>query len=107
MILISLLTEKKTKHNTGPLHQNGRCFTKIEDALIYLQTQQFPWKSKNALDNVQNSESGLVIDILKERISELEIELQRQNVFINYLHSQLSLKVTNNSLSSSVTLLDT
>ena len=87
MILISLLTEKNNKHNTGPLHQNGRCFTKIEDALIYLQTQQFSWKSKNALDNVQNSESDLVIDILKERISDLEIELQRQIVFINYLHS--------------------
>ena len=59
----------------------------MEDALIYLQTQQFSWKSKNALDNVQNSENDLVIDILKERISDLEIELQRQIVFINYLHS--------------------
>ena len=30
------------------------CFTKIEDALIDLQTQQFPTKNENALDNVQN-----------------------------------------------------
>ena len=36
-------------------------------------------------------------------ISDLEIELQRKNVVIDYMHSQLSLKATNNSLSSSAT----
>ena len=76
-------------------------FIKIENALIDLQPQQFSSKNKNALDNVQNSESDLVIDILEKRISDLETELQRKNVAINYLHSQLSLKATDNSLSSS------
>ena len=51
-------------------------FTKIKDALIGLQTQQF--LSKNE-------------------------ELQRKNVFINYLHSQISLKATDNPLSSIIT----
>ena len=40
-------------------------FTKIEDTLIDLQTQQFSSKNKKALNNVQNSERDLVIDILK------------------------------------------
>ena len=30
-------------------------------------------------------------------------ELQRKNVFINYLHSQISLKATDNPLSSTIT----
>ena len=38
-------------------------FTKIEDALIDLQIQQFFLKNENALYNVQNSERDLVIDI--------------------------------------------
>ena len=79
------------------------CFTKIEDALIDLKTQHFSRKKGNALDNVQNSERDLVVNILKKRISDLEIELQRKNVVIDYLHSQLSLKVTDNSLSSLAT----
>ena len=69
-------------------------FTKIEDALIDLQTQQFSSKNENALYNVQNSGRELVIDILKKKISDLKFELQRKNVVIDYLHSQLSLKVT-------------
>ena len=63
------------------------CFTKIEDALIDLKTQHFSRKKGNALDDVQNSERDLVINILKKRISDLEIELQRKNVVIDYLHS--------------------
>ena len=58
-------------------------FTKIVDALKRLQTQQFFLKNENALDNVQSSERDLVIDILRKRISDLEIELQRKNVFID------------------------
>ena len=90
MILTSLLTGKDR-------------FTKIENALIGLQTQQSSSKNENALGNVQNSARDLVVDILKKRISDLEIELQRNNVVIDYLHFQLSLKATNNSLSSSAT----
>ena len=52
----------------------------------------FRWvllKNEIILDNYQNSERDLVIDILKKKI--------------DYLHSQLSLKATNNILSSSAT----
>ena len=52
---------------------------------------------------IQNSERDLFIDILKKRISDLEIELQRKNVVIDYLHSQLSLKATDNLLTSCAT----
>ena len=45
----------------------------------------------------------MVIDILKKRIPDLEIKLQRNNVVIDYLHSKLNLKSTDNSLSSSAT----
>ena len=45
----------------------------------------------------------MVIDILKKRISDLGIERQRKNVIIDYLHSQLNLKATDNSLSSIAT----
>lgn len=38
-------------------------FTKIEDALIALETLQSSSKNKNALDNVLSSERDLVIDI--------------------------------------------
>ena len=62
--------------------------------MIDLQTQQFSSKNENALYNVQNSERELVIDILKKKISDLKFELQRKNVVIDYLHSQLSLKAT-------------
>ena len=62
--------------------------------MIDLQTQQFSSKNENALYNVQNSERELVIDILKKKISGLKFELQRKNVVIDYLHSQLSLKAT-------------
>ena len=78
-------------------------FTKTKDALIGFKTQQFSSKNENALDNVQNSERDLVIDILKRRISDLEIELQRKNVVIDYLHSKLNLKSIDNSLRSSAT----
>ena len=78
-------------------------FTKIEDALIGLKMQQLSSKNKNVLDNVQISERGLVIDILKRKISDLEIELKRKNVVIDCLHSQISSKATDNSLSSSAT----
>ena len=71
--------------------------------MIGLQTQQFHSKKENALDNVQSSQRDLVIDIFKKRIPDLKIELQQKNVVIANLHSQLSLKATNNSLSSSVT----
>ena len=43
------------------------------------------------------------MDILKKRISDLGIERQRKNVIIDYLHSQLNLKATDNSLSSIAT----
>ena len=69
--------------------------------MVDLQTQQFLSKNENALYNVQNSERDLVIYILKEKMSDLEIELQQKNVVIDYLHSQVSLKATDNSLSSS------
>ena len=62
--------------------------------MIDLQTQQFSSKNENALYNVQNSERELVIDILKKKISDLKFELQRKNVVIDYLQSQLSLKAT-------------
>ena len=78
-------------------------FTKIKDILIGFKTQQFSSKNENALDNVQNPEGDLVIDILKKRISDLEIELQRKNVGMDYLHSKLNLKSTDNLLSSSAT----
>ena len=68
-----------------------------------MQTQQFSSKIENALDNVQNSGRNLVIYILKKRILDLEIELRRKNVVIDYLYSQLSLKDTDNSLSSNPT----
>ena len=71
--------------------------------MIGLTTQRFYSKNENALDNVQNSERDLVIDILKKRISDLEIELQRKNLVIDYLHFQLSLKATDIPLSSSAT----
>ena len=76
-------------------------FIKIEDALIDLQTQQFSSKNENALDNVQNPKRDLVFDILKKTISDLEIK--RKNVVIDYLNSRLSLKATDNSISSSGT----
>ena len=53
--------------------------------------------------NVQTSERGLVIDILKRKISDLEIELKRKNVVTDYLHSHISSKATDNSLSLSAT----
>ena len=68
-----------------------------------MKTQQFSLKNEIALGNVQSSERDLVINILKKRFSDLEIELQRKNVGIDYLHSQLSLKATYNSFSSSAT----
>ena len=40
---------------------------------------------------------------LKGRISDLEIELLRKNVVVDYLHSQLSLNTTDNSLSLNAT----
>ena len=95
--MISLLTGKKI---TNVIEDR---FIKIEDALIDLQTQQFSSKNENALDNVQNPERDLVFDILKKRISDLEIKLQQKNVVIDYLNSQLSLKATDNSISSSGT----
>ena len=64
--------------------------------------QQLSSKNENVLDNVQTSERDLVIDILK-KISDLEIELKRKNVVIDYLHSQIISKATDNSLSSSAT----
>ena len=78
-------------------------FTKIEDALIDLKMQQPSSKNENILDNVQTSERDLVIDILKNKISDLEIELKRKNVVIDYLHYKISSKATDNSLSSSAT----
>ena len=71
--------------------------------MVDWQTQQFLSKNENVLYNVQNSERDFVIDILKEKMSDLEIELQRMNVVIEYLHSQVSLKATEYSLSSSAT----
>ena len=75
------------------------CFRKAE----VFKRNSFFSKNENTLDNVQSSDRDLVFHILQKRISNLEIELQRINVVINYLHSQLSLKATDNSLSSSVT----
>ena len=40
---------------------------------------------------------------LKGRISDLEIELLRKNVVVDYLHSQLNLNTTDNSLSLNAT----
>ena len=68
-----------------------------------MQTQQFSSENEKAFDNIQSSERDLVADILKKRISDSEIKLQRKNAVIDYLQSQLSLKATDNSLSSSVT----
>ena len=45
----------------------------------------------------------MVIDILKKKISDLDTELKRKNVVIDYLHSQTSSKATENSLSSIAT----
>ena len=58
-------------------------------------------KNENVLNNSQTSERDLVIDILKKKISDLETELKRKNVVIDYLHSQISSKASDNSLSSS------
>ena len=60
---------------------------KIEDALIGLKMQQLSSKNKNVLDNVQTLERDLVIDISKKNFSDLEIELKRKKVVIDYLHS--------------------
>ena len=68
-----------------------------------MQTQQFSSKNEKAFDNIQSSERDLGADILKKRISNSEIKLQRMNAVIDYLQSQLSLEATDNSLSSSVT----
>ena len=76
-------------------------FTKIEDALIGLKMQQLSSKNENILDNVQTSERDLVIDILRNKFSDLENELKSKNVVIDYLLSQISSKATDNSLSSS------
>ena len=51
-------------------------FTKIEDVLIGLQTQQLSPKNKNALDIFSRSEGNSVLDIIKRRISDLEIKMQ-------------------------------
>ena len=45
----------------------------------------------------------MVIDILKKKISDLDTELKRKNVVIDYLHSQTRSKATENSLSSIAT----
>ena len=67
----------------------------------------FRWlllKTEIILDNYQNSERDLVVDIFKKRISNLEVDLQQKNLLvIDYMHSQLSLKATDNILSSSAT----
>ena len=76
-------------------------FAKIEDALIGLKMQQLSSKNENILDNVQTSERDLVIDILRNKFSDLENELKSKNVVIDYLLSQISSKATDNSLSSS------
>ena len=60
--------------------------------MIDLKTQHFTLKNENVLDNAQNSDRDLVIHILKKKISDLEIELLRNKVVIDYMHSQLSLK---------------
>ena len=93
MILITLVTGKKK------LNVIEDRFTKIEDALIGLKMQQLSFKN----ENVQTVERDLVIDILKKKISNLITELKRKNVVIDYLHSQISSKATDNSLSSSAT----
>ena len=67
--------------------------------LIGLKVQQLSFKN----ENVQTVESDLVIDILKKKISDLKIELKQKNTVIDYLHSQVSSKATDNSLSSSAT----
>ena len=51
-------------------------FAKIEDVLIGLQTQQLSPKNKNALDIFSRSEGNSVLDIIKRRISDLEIKMQ-------------------------------
>ena len=58
-------------------------------------------KNENVLNKSQTSERDLVIDILKKKISDLETELKRKNVIIDYLLSQISSKASDNSLSSS------
>ena len=78
-------------------------FAKIEDALIGLKMQQLFSKNENILDNVQTSERDLVIDILRNKFSNLENELKSKNVVIDYLLSQISSKATDNSLSSTST----
>ena len=93
MILITLVTGKKK------LNVIEDRFTKREDALIGLKMQQLSFKN----ENVQTVERDLVIDILKKKISNLITELKRKNVVIDYLHSQISSKATDNSLSSSAT----
>ena len=68
--------------------------------LIGLKMEKFSSKNENVLNNSQTSERDLVIDILK-KISDLETELKWKNVIIDYLHSQISSKATDNSFSSS------
>ena len=69
--------------------------------LIGLKMEKLSSKNENVLNNSQTSERDLVIDILKKKISDLETELKRKNVIIDYLHSQISSKATDNSFSSS------
>ena len=78
MILISLLPGKIVNVIEDR-------FTKVEDALVDLKTHHFSSKNENTSDNVQNLVRHLDIDLLRKRMSDLEIELQRKNVAIDYL----------------------
>ena len=55
------------------------------------------------MNNFPSLDRDLVFYILKRRISDLETELQRKNLIMDYLNFQLSLKTHDNSPNSSVT----
>lgn len=77
--------------------------TKKDGALVGFRTQQFSLKKENNFNSVPSIERDLILDFVKKCISDLEITLQQNYVFLNYLNFQLSLKNLDNSLSLSVT----